>query len=178
MARLVTLIVEDGSIIPGANSFVSESQIVNHALARGVLIPALTDSELDAVAVLGIKAMDYLAMLPWIGSPVDIDQTTPWPRKDTGLDWPDNKIPPSVIQAQLQLAMFANAGVTLVPGGMTSGMVVREKVGPIEQQYSETVGVSSNGLPSFPGIDMLLNGWIIPDAAAGAVPLGLWSVGC
>src|SRR5690606_40416418 len=64
MARQVELIVEDGTIVAGANSFVTEAEIVAYALARGTNLPHTTDEELDAVAVLGIKAMDYLAIQP------------------------------------------------------------------------------------------------------------------
>ena len=177
MAREVELIVEDGTIIPGANSFVTEGQIVGYARSRGVLIPAMTEPELDAVAVLGIQAMDYLSVLPWRGEPVSPTQTTPWPRKNTGLDIPETSIPGSVVAAQLSLSLFAHNGVVLIPGGATSGMVIKEKVGPIEQEYSETLGVSQNGLAYFPGIDLLLKPFLIAEPAAGMTGVGLWALG-
>ena len=177
MAREVTLIVEDGTIVPNANSFVTEGQIATYARSRGVLIPALIDPELDAIAVLGIQAMDYLAVLPWRGEPVSPMQTTPWPRKNTGLEISETNIPGPIVAAQLSLSLFANKGIELIPGGATSGMVIKEKVGPIEQEYSETVGVSQNGLAYFPSIDLLLKPYLIAEPAAGQIGVGLWALG-
>jgi hypothetical protein len=178
MARQVSLIVEDGTIIPDSNSFASESEIVAYALARGVNLPHTTDSELDAVAILGIKSMDYLAIQPWKGEPVSDTQTTPWPRKNLGVTppFPDNRVPEPVRQAQLQLTVLVNAGVELIPMSSGVGFLVKEKIGPIENVYSEKVGISENGLPILPGIEALLDPWLLGDLD-GLIPVMIRSVG-
>lgn len=179
MARNVTLIVEDGSIVPGANSFVSEDQIVAYAAARGVTLPFSTDPEKDKVAILGIKAMDYEWIMPWKGELVDVNQTTPWPRKNVTLPtmaWPDDAIPPAVIESQFQLTLLANAGTVLIPTSTGSGMLIKEKIGPIENVYSEKVGVSTDGMPIFPGISALLEPWLL-GSMDGIVTAMIWSVG-
>lgn len=163
MARVVTLIVEDGSIVPDANSFVDEDKIVSYAAMRGVTIPNSSDTEKDAVAVLGIKAMDFLRFMPWRGEPVDADQTTPFPRKNMGFSYPEDKVPPAVVDAQLQLTLLVNAGVELVSNSSGTGFLVKEKIGPIENTYSEKVGISSNGFSILPGIQALLEPWLLAD---------------
>ncbi len=178
MARLVTLIVEDGTIVAGANSFVTEDDIVAYALARGVILPFTTDPEKDAVATLGIKAMDYLRILPWRGEVVDVSQTTPWPRKNVDVtpSWPENAIPLAVTEAQLQLTLLVKAGTILLPTIAGTGFLIKEKIGPIENVYSEKVGLSTNGLPILPGISLLLQPWLLGDYD-GFVPVMLLSIG-
>ena len=178
MARQVTLIVEDGSIVPNANSFVTEAQIVAFALARGVTLPFTTDEQQDAVAILGIKAADYLRILPWRGEIVDVAQTMPWPRKyiDISPPWPENAIPMAVTEAQLQLTLLVNGGVILIPTIAGTGFLIKEKIGPIENVYSEKVGLSTNGLPILPGISLLLEPWLL-GTTDGFVPVLIRSVG-
>lgn len=178
MARQVELIVEDGSIVANANSFVDEAQIVQHAAMRGVALPFTTDAEKDAVAVLGILAADYLRILPWRGEIVSTAQTMPWPRKNMNLtpDWPDNVIPMAVTEAQMQLAMLSNGGTVLIPTGEGLGFIIKEKIGPIETMYSEKVGISKDGLPILPGISMLLNPWLLGDYE-DFIPVRLLSIG-
>lgn len=178
MARKVTLIVEDGTIVAGANSFVTEDQVVSYAAARGVTLPDTSDDDKDAVAVLAVKAMDFLKVQPWKGEVVSATQTTPFPRKNMNVTptFPDNAVPYAVIEAQLQLTLFANDGIILLPSSMGSGTLIKEKIGPIENVYSEKVGLSENGLPLLPGIVMLLDPWLI-GTMDGIVPAMIWSVG-
>jgi hypothetical protein len=177
MARNVTLIVEDGSIVADANSFVTEAQIVAYAAARGVTLAFNTDPEKDAVAILGIKAADYLKIMPWKGEVVDPTQTMPWPRKNIVTPtWPEDAIPLAVVEAQLQLTLLANAGTVLIPTSSGIGYLIKEKIGPIENVYSEKVGVSSDGLPILPGIAALLDPWLL-GKADGYVPVLIRSLG-
>lgn len=178
MARQVELVVENGTIVTNANSFVSESQIITYALMRGVNLPHANDAELDAVAVLGIKAMDYLKIQPWRGEPVSDTQTTPFPRKNMNVSpsFPENAVPASVIDAQLQLTLLANSGVDLIPMSSGVGFLVKEKIGPIENVYSEKVGISESGLPILPGIEALLFPWLLGNFD-GVIPVAIYSVG-
>lgn len=178
MARNVTLIVEDGTIVASANSFVTETQVVSYAAARGVTLPAASDAELDAVAVLAIKAADYLRVQPWKGEVVSASQTMPWPRKNMNVTptFPEDTIPLAVIEAQLQLTLFANDGIILLPASMGSGTLIKEKIGPIENVYSEKIGLSADGLPLLPGILMLLDPWLLGNLD-GILPVLIRSVG-
>jgi hypothetical protein len=178
MARQVELVVETGAIVPNANSFVSETDIVAYALARGVALPTATDADMDAVAVLGIKAADYLRILPWKGEVVSSTQTMPWPRKNLNVtpSFPEDAIPSQVVEAQKMLALLSQQGVVLIPTGLGTGYLVKEKIGPIENVYSEKVGVSTDGLPILPGVAGLLDYWLLGDYT-GFVPVRLQSIG-
>lgn len=178
MARQVELIVEDGSIVPDANSFVDEIAIVAYFKNRGIDLPSETDEELDAVATLSFVAMDYLAIQRWKGFPVDPNQDTPWPRRDLGSNppFPDNQVPASVKEAQLSLIMIAYNGNELIPYLSGAGVILKDKIGPIETQYSEKYGVSDDGLPILPGVTALLEPWVLPDLK-GMIPVMISSVG-
>lgn len=177
MARAVELIVEDGTGVADANSFVTEDQIVAYAAARGVTLANATDADKDAVAVLGIQAMDYLNSLAWKGTKTYPDSLVPFPR--TGLTgYTDTQIPAAIKQAQMQLAVIANSGVVLVPSIVGGSFIKREKIGPIETEYSESVYVSDNGLPLLPGIAALLNPFLIGELPDGVPAVDLWALGC
>jgi hypothetical protein len=178
MARAVTLVVENGSIVTDANSFVSEDELVAYAAARGVTLPYTTDANKDAVAVLAIKAMDYLRVQPWKGEVVDTDQTTPWPRKNTYTTpvTPEDVVPAAVKEAQFQLALIAQTGFNLLPFAAGTGILIKEKIGPVENMYSEKAGVSSNGMPIIPGIGNLLQPWLL-GSYDGFVPVSMTSLG-
>lgn len=178
MARAIQLIVEDGSIVTDANSFVTEDQIVTYAAMRGIALPYTTDAHKDAVAVLGIKAVDYLRVLSWRGELVDPNQTMPWPRKNLSGNptIAEDAIPPAVLEAQFQLVLLVNGGTDLLPTSAGTGFVIKEKVGPIETLYSEKVGISTNGLPILPGITGLLDPWLLGDFT-GIVPVLIRSIG-
>jgi hypothetical protein len=130
----VALIVEDGTGVANANSFVTRAQIISYAAARGVTI-----ADEDASDVFAIKAMDYLAIRQWCGVPAFVDQTTPWPRKgivegDTADDY-EYTIPANIVAAQLQLALESKNGIDLLPSRSANAQVKREKVGPLETEY-------------------------------------------
>lgn len=178
MARQVTLTVEDGTIVADSNSFVDEAAIIAFALNRGVVLPATSDAELDAVAVLGIKASDYLKAMAWRGEVVDANQSMPWPRKNLNVtpSFAENAVPRAVIEAQLQLALIVNSGTSLLPTSSGAGILIKEKVGPIENMYSEKAGVSLKGLPILPGVTALLEPWVLGDFV-GFTPVSICSIG-
>lgn len=161
MARVVELVVEDGSLTePNANSFVTEEQIWQYALSRGITIAHVTDPELDAIAILGIKAMDFIRSKRYRGELVSPTQPLPFPRKNPGFspEFPEDEIPGTIIQAQLALALMAQQGIELIVT-VTEGWVTEEQVGPIKTKYSEKVGVGT--FPLNPLIDNLLYPWIL-----------------
>lgn len=177
MARIVTLIVEDGTNVPDANSFVTEDMIVSYAAARGVTIPNTSDEEKDAAAVLGIQAIDYLNALSWKGVKTYPDSLVPFPRSGlTG--YTDTQIPAAIKQAQLQLSVIAKSGIVLLPNTASGATIKREKLGPIETEYSEKFGVSESGLPILPGIAGLLDPFLLIDEIDGLVPINLYALGC
>src|SRR5215217_55966 len=161
----MALIVEDGTVVPTANSYVTRADIIAYGAARGV---TLVDD--DATDVLGIKAMDSLDLYAnkWVGSPVQPGvQPLAWPRKGAvpnggTTPYAEDAIPGNIAKAQLALALIASTGVDLLPTfSAATGFVKREKVDVIETEYSEAVALQTLGqLPTMPLVDALLEPWL------------------
>lgn len=157
----MALIVENGTIVPDANTFINRAGMITYAAERGVVLP---DDETTDVKI--IKAMDYLALFDtqWKGSLVEYGvQALAWPRKYVyvGLSstaFPSDEIPPQLVRAQAELVMQIHAGVNLLPtlSGDTA-FIKREKVDVIETEYSEAMALKLAGsLPDMPLVDALL----------------------
>jgi hypothetical protein len=181
-----TLIVEDGTGLPNASSYVSAADIRAYATARGVTLAA-NDAPGDAIVdQLAIKAMDYIEAnrsyfygwkltttqrlcFPREGVPAEPDGRT---YADTIVNGHENllyagvtyrdpaPLPPELIEAQCRLVMSVKAGVDLMPTTVSGKFVKRQKLGPIEREFSESVGIFT--LPLMPDIDALLSPLIRP----------------
>lgn len=117
-------------VIPN-DSYVTVAQLRTYAEQRGFDLP----TEDSAVEVFLIKARDYLNVQPlaWTGD-----------------------VPGNVKIAQMQLAIESFKGVDLMPTSGATPFIKREKIGPIETEFSETVGAASGSGPNFPFVDALL----------------------
>jgi hypothetical protein len=157
----MALVVEDGSIVDGANSYNTRAEIIAYALARKVTLPDSIDTDADA-----INAMDYLLRYDarWKGELVSPGvQDLAWPRacvKIGSYDFPKTEIPAGLKSAQAQLAIYSSQGIVLLPVSGAEAFVKREKLGPIETEYSETIALNSGNTPDFPAVDALLAGLI------------------
>jgi len=140
------LIIEDGTGVVDANSYVSTEEYKTYAIARGIAVPS--DDEIDAAL---IKAMDYLEIKPcFAGYKIDDEQSLAFPRDAfTG-------IPKNLKIAQIRLAIAVIEGIELLPNisGNSIDYVIREKVGPIETEYAS--GSQFSGQATFVAVDALL----------------------
>lgn len=135
------LIVEDGSIVENANSYVSLNDARDYADIRGLSELFSDDGKLTAAL---IRAMDYLnAINDYQGSIVDDTQNLPWPRQKvvvSGIEVFTDTIPYLLKKIQIELATAVLNGIELFPAtgkkiaAIESG-VKREKVGPLETEY-------------------------------------------
>jgi len=151
----MAVIVEDGSIVANANSYIDEAYARAYASARGVTLP-VDDAELD---ILLIKAMDYLEgkRAEYQGDKTDpLNQELQWPRTDVKIDCVEidaDFMPKELKQAQAQLSIELFNGIDIQPT-QSGGFVKKEVVGPIETEYSEKIGVSIT--PTITAVDALL----------------------
>ena len=111
----MALIIEDGSIVAGANSFTTDAEFQAYATARNITLPA-TEPERDALQIL---AVDYLFSVEdkMKGCRVSIEQELPYPRKGVcynGFAVPSNSIPQALKNAQMELAIQVNTSDILV----------------------------------------------------------------
>lgn len=150
----MTIEVEDGTGKTDSNSYISLAEARVYASARGVTLSS-DDATLEPLL---IKAMDYIEALAlrFVGTPTNATQALQWPRADVVFgedDYPDSGIPTSLKTAQCRLVLEQARGVDIMPT-VTGAFVKREKVGPIETEYSEAVNVT--GQPSMPLVDSML----------------------
>lgn len=153
----MALIIEDGSIVVNANSYATRDQIIAYALARLITLP-----DTDVTDGNAINAMDYLLNFDerWKGEQVSPGvQTQAWPRKCVRIGayrLPEDQIPVGLVSAQCQLAIYSSQGVNLLPIANAEAFVKREKIGPLETEYSETIAFNNGNAPSFPAVNLLL----------------------
>lgn len=125
----MALIIEDGSIVSGANSFVTVDEVKDYADLRAMTIP-LTTSKIEAAAIL---SMDYMKSKQYVGQAVSDIQPLPFPRLYLE-NYLSTVIPQDVKNAQIELiiASFTN---TLIATDNTPN-IKREKVGELETEYA------------------------------------------
>lgn len=154
----MTLIIEDGSGVANANSYVTVAEYRAYATPRGVSLP-VADAEVETQLIL---ACDYLESLSWLGMPTYDDQALAWPRDEIRIGCSliaDDVIPNKIKLAQMQLAIQVNAGIDLLPSiaGGSSGAIIKEKVGPLETEYAAPfVGTQ----PYFRAVNVLLAAYV------------------
>lgn len=127
----MAIVVEDGSIVAGANSYVSEAELTAYATQRGVTLTGTEESLL-------IKAMDYLETLDYIGEKKTADQPLQWPRTNAYIDgylFASDEIPKELKSAQMALAISIDSGTD--PMATIERATKREKVDVIEVEYMD-----------------------------------------
>lgn len=151
----MTLTVEDGTGVTGADSYISLAAARAYLDTRGLSLDA---SQSHAEIQLR-KAFDYIESLRFNGKPVSADQATAWPRTDVYingelLDY--TVIPSSVGYAQARYAAAIHDGLELQPNSSGQASAIREKIGPIEVEYAS----SSSATPLIRAADALLKPYL------------------
>ena len=130
------LIIEDGSIVAGADSLATAAELVTYAANFGRTIPA---TEVAQEALLRRAYLQMIA-LPWKGVTVSINQTGPWPRYNVKVNrfvLPHTSIPAQIKAGQMALATEIYADDLVDPETRT-GAVTKERVeGAVEVQYGK-----------------------------------------
>lgn len=128
----MTIIVEDGTGITNANSYVTEAELSAFASARAVTLSADYTTE-----QLLILAMDYIESLKYKGYKVLSTQALQWPRTQVYIDAyynDDDNIPDELKNGLMQVAIAIDSGNN--PQQNIPRKTIREKVGELEVQYA------------------------------------------
>lgn len=155
----ITIIVEDGSNVANANSYLSVPQVTEYAGNRGV---DLSDSSEDEIAALLIKGMDYLEAkeCEFQGYRTYDDQALSWPRTGVVLnckEYPGDSIPAQLKGALAQLVMAQEAGIDIAPNVSSDDYIVGAKVGPLSVTLADPSKIGSGDLsPTMTAVDALL----------------------
>lgn len=135
----MALIVEDGTIVTGAESYATVAFADAYFASRGVAAwAAIASTELKEIALR--KATDYMTAVyrdMWAGSRVNEVQELDWPRENVYRDRYvlvlNTVVPVEVQRACCEFALRTTTG-DLITDQVAS--VLREKVGPIEVEYA------------------------------------------
>ena len=142
----MALIIEDGTIVANANSYVTVAEIKAFAAARSLTLPD-TDAEIE---VLAIKAMDYLSSLEghFQGYRVSETQTVSFPRSPVYIYGFQigQTIPINLKNAQSQLAFdWINSDLQSTGDGRE---VLETGMGPMKKKYAESGSTNSQVNPT------------------------------
>ena len=130
----MALVIENGKVVPGADSFATAAELVTYATNFGKVIPA---DEVAQESLLRRAALQMDAM-PWKGRAVSRDQALAWPRaevKRQGWVLRTNEVPQQIKAGQMALATEIHADDLTDPATKT-GAVISETVGPISTTYA------------------------------------------
>ncbi|WLY87199.1 hypothetical protein [Vibrio phage vB_VibM_83AMN] len=136
----MSVIVEDGSNVVGANSFITIDELRSFASIRNIILPT-DENQLTSLLILSCEYLNTLdAKLK--GTQTYSDQELSWPR-DNICNVPKDSIPKAVKNAQLQLSLdcLANDG-TLMPN-VTQYAIKHRKLGPMATTYAVGSGTNS-----------------------------------
>ena len=132
---MATLIVEDGSIVDNANTYVDVATVLAYATDHGNTTWALATQAEQEAAIL--NSMIYIESLPYKGYPSTSDQSLVWPRQDVvvnGWELSGDYIPRQLIAAQCEASIRSLAG-SLSPDLKRGGAIKKQKVDVIETEY-------------------------------------------
>jgi hypothetical protein len=141
----MALIVENGTIVSGSNTYVSDAEYVTYAEERGYTIGAFGGArEIELT-----KAMDYLESLRdrFKGTKVSRDQPLQWPRVSVFIDGYQTDsiiLPDELKKAEMELA-YLSTKFNLVPSG---------KVQNVQTQQLGTLSVSYFNGGSYQGVQL------------------------
>jgi len=129
----MALVVEDGSVVAGANTYVTLAEFKAWADDRGITYG--TDA---AVTQQIYRAMDYFERLQFIGNKANENQPLQWPRTEALIDgyYADaTEIPAPVKTALYESIVVEAAGNSELE--VQDRKTIREKIGDIEVQYAD-----------------------------------------
>jgi len=130
----MALVIEDGSVVTGANSYVTLAEFKTWADSRDISYNA-DDNVLEAQI---LRAMDYIERLYFIGNKANENQPLQWPRTEALIDgyYADaTEIPKEVKIAVYEATVVEAAGYSELE--VQSRKTLRERVGDIEVQYAD-----------------------------------------
>lgn len=132
----MTIIVETGHIVPGANSYVTVDEYIAYAAEIGI------DADDDQAEIELITAARFIdgheGQLK--GTRLTRDQPMAWPRSEVvidGWEWANTEIPRQLLLAQLALALDVRDGIDLYNRPPRDGQIVSKRVeGAVSIAYS------------------------------------------
>lgn len=136
---MATIIVEDGSIVANANSYVTTAEFTQYCADRNITISGTYGDESQLL----ILAMDYFEQQPFKGIKYIETQPLQYPRSDLFIDGyltDSDQIPALVKNAQISIGVAIMAGND--PVSTVDRAVKKEKVDVLEVEYMDNASFS------------------------------------
>lgn len=161
----MAFVVEDGTGIPDANSYVEVEFADTYFSERGITAWAGGATQKQTWLIQATDYIDQVFGSRFVGTRMTLVQSLAWPRifavTRSGLNLADGTIPSALQRACSQYALRAIKG-PLMPDPIVSAegfnvVTSRKKIGPIEKEFKV---MGSNGSPilirSYPAADSLM----------------------
>lgn len=135
----MALIIEDGSIVANANSYVTEAEYIAWADARFGSGRSTSPSCDEDAERLILRATDYFESQYFIGEKKQFNQSLQWPRNDVWIDdyyISNTSIPKEVKTAIYELTYAEEQGNSELSS--VDRKVKKEKVASIEVEYADS----------------------------------------
>jgi hypothetical protein len=157
----MTLVVEDGSGISTAESYISVAAAGTRHTNLGNTAWTGTDAAKESALRRATAHMEQAYRTRWKGTRLTRAQALSWPRYGAiadGWDVPSTEVPTDVANACADLALKALAD-ELAPD--VTRVAIREKVGPLEREYSPYSPQS----PQYRAVDLALAPYLFGGAS-------------
>ncbi|MGU9812443.1 DnaT-like ssDNA-binding protein [Pseudomonas sp. LF052] len=145
----MTLIIEDGTGKPDAESYASAEDLAMYAVKFGAVIPDGVPAQ-EALLRRAALAMDGMT---WKGRKSKSEQALSWPRRGVELDFeikPDRYLPARIQYGQMALAAEIHTD-DVDPIEKRKGAVTLERVeGAVTREYATISNTSGRLLPAAP----------------------------
>lgn len=131
---MATIVIEDGSVVSGANSYVTVAEFTQFCSDRNITISSTYGDESELL----IKAMDYFEQQPFQGIKNIETQPLQFPRADLWIDSylvASDAIPQLVKDAQITIAISIMQGND--PLSSLDRTVKRERIDVLEIEYMD-----------------------------------------
>lgn len=150
----ITLTIEDGTIVTGANSYADllDAVVVNYFEAHlyATAWTGATDEQKKAALVMATRYLDTLVV--WNGQRVEATQPRAWPRQNVYLDGDylaEDAIPQDIIEASLEVALAFLTGNRIADTAKAKGVAsIGLGNGALDLQFTEPDPVAN--LPIIP----------------------------
>lgn len=134
----MALIIEDGSIVTNANSYITLAEARSFALDRGVTLS--TDD--DVLSALIFKAMDFLESKKYQGAKVNTNQSLSWPRYNVFIDgyYADSSVIPKELKnacCQLVMDSVSNVIQPNIPVSQEGALKSKSVDGVVKKEFYE-----------------------------------------
>lgn len=141
----ITIIVEDGTVVPNANSFLSLIDARALAESMGILLPVDDDKANEAIVKGGVYVNNQEGSLQ--GVRVSADQTMCYPRDGVvkyNFDVPNDSIPDEIKCSQVHAASQIGAGAKPYSNDTGKEVASQAVTGAVSRTFFESGKTNSN----------------------------------